>query len=1141
MESEEDAGSDRTETPNAMDGVAGAGAVVGGGDDVGRRRSRAPMRGELREPLTDHRRRAEMLAPPHNLDPDAPVCSCVFCEAVSTEVRWYAVIALTTPTGNVLLRPDGDQCFQHGAACRVYPRFSVEQLLMKVEQEQIFKCEFEEVAERVLGITERMFKHEQVSRVSSLSTLTFLDLGAIPLTSFMTKYSPPSTTKTPTAIIPCPPSRMQLECVMVYPISTIPSDLFYFTHRISVGDNTDMLSVVLDGNALCRMNQASDTFDLELGKHFVNRDGMWLANGLLGKAINSMEDIRDKHETAQRRIQQEAANAGTSSAVVAAEVLGGAVLQRMEGGVATSGPSLRPPDQRGRRAAVSSGAPPPAVRRRIDAAPPRRPLAVKAERGPLAEFGFVADGAPVEAPAPAFPEAPAEDPNWEAILLNKAGDLGRELRGAEQRLDAMMTIDEGAPETINMGTLVGDLSACLMVKLDKVKTIDEKTLQDNIAILLQDCIDIPNEAAQHYTAKLGRFRLGQRILSEDRDAAIATWALTSVCFDSSQPDDSWGLEADMRFQNCAPQSKEECEEQKFKKTFNELIFNDSFCAAWKALLTVNQGDPTLILAMAHTFLNQWATIEDSLDEWQLEVVSASLSTFRFVIAEYWPVPLAYGSSINDVLYILPDSKRAKVVKDVEKIGKWMASTAAADEQLGERKATFKQYSGAEATFGNDAWMFYLDLSSPVMTCTFEKVKECLDVWVKRSLEWTRLFRPGFAAPYETLFTDRINTYFKEDLPAATYADLGQAVAKMQVVNAKRLHTKLLQFQKSATSRDAIERLAETTFVFSSAASFELVPELHDMIGVVIGQGALSDGDIKLVHSCSDSFLFYLKSVDTILDGNALKKGVPETAALVRTFAKVLGAKTDQGVLAAVAGVFTAGVKLQDAHGQMLDRPPALGSTDVPSEMCAALESLIVLNSSASSAWPGFPETKLALAFTALCEKVKRDIGKQRECIDTELDHAFMQHVHAMEEIAGGAARGQFWWGDFTGAGKDLPGHFENTLEKVNINQICDRNSTLMNKLEKYMSERAGDAEQERITKLAVTALRIARVTNLEYVILKTHKKSRAPKTRIETCLSNFDCEEFMGVRRAALACVGPPMKDFLHVIYDLIAPVEVSG
>ena len=81
-------------------------------------------------------------APSPGLDRSAKVCVCSFCGAKSSECKWFVVLAVRGgPRGRMLLRPDGDVCFRHGAACQVYPKLTVQQVLDKFLADEVFNSD----------------------------------------------------------------------------------------------------------------------------------------------------------------------------------------------------------------------------------------------------------------------------------------------------------------------------------------------------------------------------------------------------------------------------------------------------------------------------------------------------------------------------------------------------------------------------------------------------------------------------------------------------------------------------------------------------------------------------------------------------------------------------------------------------------------------------------------------------------------------------------------------------------------------------------------------------------------------------------------------------------------------------------------
>ena len=220
------------------------------------------------------------------MDPNARELQCVICDRKSTECRWHVVITVqkTNGVGNsssfsLMMRPDGDLCFLHGAGVAAYPLLSVEQVVQKVGSDAHFREEFFLVCERVAAVGERLFQQMSVSTGSAVSGETYLEVAAIPSYSVTSTWMPVGTLKLASARTP-------------------------------------------------------------MDAHINNTDSKLLHGAGLGKTVLSMDTLKEAYGEAQRRLQS-ASNTAESVGVAARED-GGATVQRIVGGVATTlvaGPS----------------------------------------------------------------------------------------------------------------------------------------------------------------------------------------------------------------------------------------------------------------------------------------------------------------------------------------------------------------------------------------------------------------------------------------------------------------------------------------------------------------------------------------------------------------------------------------------------------------------------------------------------------------------------------------------------------------------------------------------------------------------------------------------------------------------------------
>jgi hypothetical protein len=249
----------------------------------------------------------------NNLDTNARVLSCAVCSRRSDKVRWFILITVRVNRMGaiqILVRPDGDLCFVHGAGWTAYPRLSVDQLLTRIDSEPSFRSSFEEVSVRCASVGERLFQQMTVSSAECLSAYTFVDFAAIPTASVTENWLPPNILKIMMATIPVPPGRQKEECYLVYPADSVGGDVFHFIHRVGVGDETKFETVHLDHSKVARLGQCEDVFHAKSLQHLNYKDSKFAPNGMLGK--RSRRSRRSRRCTEKKSAREGLAQTPTS-------------------------------------------------------------------------------------------------------------------------------------------------------------------------------------------------------------------------------------------------------------------------------------------------------------------------------------------------------------------------------------------------------------------------------------------------------------------------------------------------------------------------------------------------------------------------------------------------------------------------------------------------------------------------------------------------------------------------------------------------------------------------------------------------------------------------------------------------------------
>ena len=162
-----------------------------------------------------------------------------------------------------------------------------------------------------------------------------------------------------------------------------------------------------------------------------------------------------------------------------------------------------------------------------------------------------------------------------------------------------------------------------------------------------------------------------------------------------------------------------------------------------------------------------------------------------------------------------------------------------------------------------------------------------------------------------------------------------------------------------------------------------------------------------------------------------------------------------------------------------------------------------------------------------------------DIVGEHYDGIFLKAVNTLDHIAGGGPNGDFWWKDWELFG-DLEAHFTDTLAKISIDQICGRAAVLQQELERYAITRRECPRKDEICQLAGKAFLKARVTQLEVVAFKSHKKSSKKKERVATAFANFNTEDHMLGKKNGADCVGPPVREFFKAMYGMFGPEDAA-
>ena len=176
-----------------------------------------------------------------------------------------------------------------------------------------------------------------------------------------------------------------------------------------------------------------------------------------------------------------------------------------------------------------------------------------------------------------------------------------------------------------------------------------------------------------------------RVFVFEAGFAIMRWALR-MRWTHSVSDVEWDIDQ-AGLGERSPETDDEAQEADFRNIFQAAFFNAGLVIAWKRSLG-QQGSTDLLVAMCRAFMNQVYVFEEDLEVWAHALYSPMLKFSRGVLAMCFPVPRCYGSSLQDVLYIMPDKKTTLVNREILKVGRMFVQGAAADEIFPQRKVIY---------------------------------------------------------------------------------------------------------------------------------------------------------------------------------------------------------------------------------------------------------------------------------------------------------------------------------------------------------------------------------------------------------------------------------------------------------------------
>jgi len=411
-------------------------------------------------------------------------------------------------------------------------------------------------------------------------------------------------------------------------------------------------------------------------------------------------------------------------------------------------------------------------------------------------------------------------------------------------------------------TTIDHVRACLVVKIDKAKTCEVPALVHNVKFLELNNVALPKACKVIFTMRKASFDVSAGFQGEQSDRVISQWA-ARLSWEATCDDDNWDMEDKPCFAGCSPNTEEEAKDTHFVKMFHHTFFNEAFISAWKASLA-NGAGPALLIKMARSVVDVFVIPVDTMASWQRSIVEPCLKICRAILAAAWSLPCAFGATLDDVLYLLPDKRTSPIVKDIPAVGKYLLSSAASDPMWNQRKVIYKEFSGVEATEGNVPWKLYLDLRALAPDAEYSAVEPFFKLFGNAAAKWKTTFRPGNTLPHQEFLYYHGARILKDNLGVNETKVIESAVEQMETPEGKQLHTIVMTKLRKGVQTQAIEQF-DTIFVsFLNEVSLEVVPSLLNTIRAMKAHaGSLSVEQAKLCNECGVALIQYIRGVNEL--------------------------------------------------------------------------------------------------------------------------------------------------------------------------------------------------------------------------------------------------------------------------------------
>ena len=351
--------------------------------------------------------------------------------------------------------------------------------------------------------------------------------------------------------------------------------------------------------------------------------------------------------------------------------------------------------------------------------------------------------------------------------------------------------------------------------------------------------------------------------NENREPGIRLWA-RRVALNVNETT-SWDID-DPLFCACMPESGSDCLLQGFEKLYHQTVFSEGFLASLKASCNGGTGGVYSLILIARAWLDEFVLFDPYMPEYLKEVTEPCAGVFKGILAARWAMPLAYGSSLQDVLLIMPDKTRTPLTKMVEKMGKIIVQTLREDPVWVEGKNLHKEFSGAEATFGAPCWTLCLALDTMVEDAGIEDLKPLLRNFIESADTWNKHLKPACLDPHEAIIVKQIKNIMRVD-GLATVDDIKlfeNACKRMLTDSGRALHNSLLQQVKNSLRTLACGKFEGLLEEFHCKPCLEQVEDVLASTRAVAAQAhGWTPSQAKLIQSSAVATLGLIRAISTL--------------------------------------------------------------------------------------------------------------------------------------------------------------------------------------------------------------------------------------------------------------------------------------